>query len=220
MKRASSGNEVLMLGGPPSAHLLPREVAATQKAQALRRLLVIGLVAVVGLVIVGIGASSFGVFIANGNLQAEQSRTAGLLAEQAKLGKVVTVQSQVSDIKGAQTIAATGEIMWNPYASALQASLPLGTSISSFTLRLDNTSVVKTTTDPLQGSHIATFTISANSPQASISDWLSNLAKIKGFVDASPDSVQIDETTGTYKVQVTMHLDQDAFANRFVEGTK
>lgn len=220
MKRAAAGKEVLVLGGAPSAHLLPREVTATQKAQALRRLLVFGLVAVVGLVIIGIGASTFGFFIANGNLQAEQSRTAGLLAEQAKLGKVVTVQSQVSDIKGAQTIAATGEILWNSYASALQASLPAGTSISSFTLRLDNTSIVATTTDPLRGSHIATFTIAANSPQASISGWLSNLAKITGFVDASPNSVQIDEGSGTYKVQVTMHLDRDAFANRFVNGKK
>jgi hypothetical protein len=115
-------------------------------------------------------------------------------------------------------VAALGEILWQPFTASLQSALPPNMSITSVDESLD--SAATGVAVPLQGAHIATITITASSPQASVSAWLDNLASIKGFVDAVPGSVNLDSSTGLYTSTVTLHVNADALSGRFATGKK
>ncbi len=212
--------DVLALGAIPRARLLPPEVKAYQKAQGARRLLITGLIGMIAVVILAVGIASLGLLNTNAKLSAEKARTASLTAEQSKYVSVVTVQNQVSDLTSVQPIAATGEILWQPYVASLQGTLPADTKITAFTAQLDDAKNATAVSGPLQGTHIATITITADSPKAPISDWLDNLAKLPGFVDATPGSVVLVPSSSRYTVSVALHVDVDAMANRFVTGKK
>jgi Tfp pilus assembly protein PilN len=213
-------SESLTLGAIPRVHLLPPEVEAHHKAQGIRRLLITGLIGAVAVVALAVGTVTVGLFSANAHLGAAQSRTAALIAQQGQYSSVVSVQNQVTDITGLQPLASTGEILWQPYVATLQSTLPADTNITMFEATLQTVPDPKETVSPLQGAHIATITITADSPKAPISDWLDNLAKLKGFVDATPGSVTLVPQTGRYTVSVALHVDADALANRFVVGKK
>jgi len=220
MKLSKAANDSLALGASPRVHLLPPEVLQGQRAKSQRRLLLGILVGVVVLVIAGVGAATVAVFAANSNLSAEQSRTAGLLAEERKYGSVTNVQTQVNDIKAAQALGVYGEVSWQPYVATIQSTLLPGMSITSLQTTLVAGSPAPTGAESTQAPYIATILIEAHSPKAQISDWLTALGTLKGFVDANPGSVQLDETTGDYTVQVVMHVNKDILAGRFVARKK
>ena len=76
-------------------------------------------------------------------------------------------------------------------------------------------------TAPLQGSRVATLTISARSPQLpQVPSWLDALRSLPGFVDAVPGSVTLDQQSNTYTVNITMHINQDAYSKRFAGEEK
>ncbi|MCU1525672.1 MAG: hypothetical protein JWO18_2566 [Microbacteriaceae bacterium] len=220
MSRAVAVVEVLEFGAVPRAMLLPPEIEAAQRARSLRRTLVVVLIGAAVAVFAGIGTATLSVLSANTRLTDEQSRTAGLLLEQAKYSKVVTVQSQVSDIEAVQPVAALGEILWQPFTASLQSALPADMSITSLTESLESAATGTAAAVPLQGAHIATIMITASSPQAPISVWLDNLASVKGFVDAVPGSVTLDSASGRYTSTVTLHVNSDALSARFATGKK
>lgn len=219
MNRGKSPKDSVILGSAPRVHLLPPEVEAKQRSRAMRRYLLLGLVGVIAILVAGVGIATLGLLASNSALAAEHARTAGLAVEQGKYGKVLSVQNQVSDIGTARILGTTSEIDWQAYVAALQKTLPANTTVLSFHAVLASVGATAAET-PLQGPRIATLTISADSPKASVSDWLDALAGLKGFVDATPGSVQLNAATGRYTVQVEMHINKDALANRFLKGTK
>lgn len=218
MKSKTGVGEAPSLGAVPRAHLLPPEVAQSQRGRAIRRLLLTALMGAIVLVLVGVAAATLGVFGANAALQQEQSNTGAIQAQLSKYGKVTSVQTQVAEIQSAQTLGTTGEIEWMPYISSLQATLPSGTTILSFSSELESTLTQTAAVVPLQGKHIASLKITADSPKASISDWLDNLTALKGFVSATPGSVALLPATGHYTVVVTVLIDDKALQDRFVVG--
>ncbi len=206
----------LILGGMPRVHLLPREVGEGQKSRALRRRLLAGLVIVVVLAILATVGATFALFTANAQLANEQSRSSLLTLARAKYSDVTTLQSQVDQIKLSQPIAAADEILWAPYLESVRATLPAGTTITAFTAETGSAAVAPVaSTDTLTPSHIADVKITADSPQQPISDWLDNLAKMKGFVAAMPGSVTLVEETGHYTVEVDLLVNSDALSQRF-----
>ncbi|MET4780453.1 hypothetical protein [Glaciihabitans sp. UYNi722] len=211
--------EVLTLGGIPRVHLLPKEVLAGQKTRALRRRLLMLLVLIVVVAIVGVGAATLALMSANAQLANEQSRSSLLSVEQGKYGKVTAIQNQVNDITTAQPVAAGGEILWAPYLQTVQATLPVGTTITAFTAQLVDPAAAPVA-DSLLGAHAAILSLTADSPQASISDWLDNLRTLKGFVQATPGTVTLVPETGRYTVGVDLLISNAALANQFVTEKK
>lgn len=207
----------LILGGIPRVRLLPREVGEGQKTRALRRRLLAGLAVVVLLAILGTVGATFALFTANAQLASEQSRSTLLATSRAKYGDVTKLQSQVDQIVTSQPLADAGEILWAPYLKQIQASLPAGTTITAFTASTGTAATATATTaaNSLTPIHIADVKITADSPQQPISDWLDNLAKVKGFVAALPGSVTRVETTGHYTVEVDFLVNSDALSKRF-----
>ncbi|MCU1557987.1 MAG: hypothetical protein JWN09_1982 [Microbacteriaceae bacterium] len=216
MSRVKETSETLALGPTASAHLLPPEVEEKQKGQALRRMMFIALAGVAALIILGVGVATVGVVASDSALRAEQGRTTGLTAQQGKYGKVVTVRAQVTEIQAAQVLGTVGEIDWQSYIAQLQGTLPAGTTITSFhALLRDPSQGAGGSTVPLQGPYVATLSMSADSPKASVSDWLDALSTMKGFVDATPGNVALNVATGRYTVEVDMHISTAALQNRY-----
>jgi len=204
----------LILGGMPRVHLLPREVGEGQKSRALRRRLLAGLVIVVVLAILATVGATFALFTANAQLANEQSRSALLASSRTKFGDVTRLQGQVDQIVTSQPLADAGEILWAPYLQQIQASLPADMTITAFTASTATAATV-TAPDGLSPNHVADVKITADSPQLPISDWLDNLAKVKGVVAAQPGSVTLVEDTGRYTVEVDLLVNSDALSNRF-----
>ena len=212
----ASVDSSLVLGGIPRVRLLPREVQEGHKARALRRRLLVGLAVAGALAILATVGVTFTLATANAQLASEQSRSALLAASRAKFADVTKLQSQVDQIVAAQPLAAGNEILWAPYLESIKATLPSGTSITAFTAQLvDPKAGATAATDPLAPKHIADVKITADSPQQPISDWLDNLAKVKGFVAAMPGSVTLVTESNHYTVEVDLLVNTDVLAKRF-----
>lgn len=207
-----SADASLILGGMPRVHLLPREVGAGQRTRALRRRLLAALAVVVVIAIAATVGATFALFTASAQLANEQARSSLLAASRAKYGDVTKLQSQVDQIVTSRPLADAGEILWAPYLQEIQASLPSGTTVTAFTA---STTTATAVTDALTPTHVADVKITADSPQQPISDWLDNLAKVKGFVAALPGSVTRVEETGHYTVEVDLLVNSDALSERF-----
>ncbi|MBK4348414.1 hypothetical protein [Lacisediminihabitans changchengi] len=207
-------SDVITLGASPRVHLLPPEVIQGKKERAVRRRLLAALVIVVVMVVLATGVAVVSLAGSAAQLASEQARSALLSAQRAKLGEVTTLQSQVDGITAAQPIAADGQILWEPYLTAVGDTLPAGMTITGFSAQLDG-AAADASADTTTVKHAAILTITADSPQAPISDWLDNLASVPGFLGAMPGSVTLVPDTGRYTVAVSLLIGDKALAKQF-----
>ncbi|TFC91458.1 hypothetical protein [Cryobacterium sp. TMT4-31] len=211
--------EELAVGGEPRVSLLPPEVLQRRRAKSTRRILGLGVVGLLVLVLAGTAGATFLSSQAQTNLLADQALTGELLAEQIEYAEVRSAQSQVSLVEAAQRVGVSTEIDWKSYLNEVQRILPAGVVIQSVTA--DSATPIlayEQPTAPLQGARIATLNFSATSSGLpDVPTWLDGLATLPGFADALPGSVSLDKTTGLYTVNITMHINDAAFAQRFVE---
>jgi Tfp pilus assembly protein PilN len=216
----SKGNapvDGLILGGEPRVHLLPPEVVARKKARIVRRRLGMGLVAVVLVLAVGLGLGTLSMASAQSELAIAQAQTTSILQQQAKYSDVLKVKADAAAIQTAQKQATAQEISWQPFIERFEATLPAGASITGLTASIDAPfEVAPPVTDPLEGPRIATVVATISMNQATIAGWLNTLPTLKGFVDATPNSISIG-SGGAYVVSITMHINKDALANRFTK---
>lgn len=212
-------SEELVLSGEPRVTLLPPEVLQHRKAKVARKNLAIGVIGLLFVVLTGTAGATMMAIQAQTLLAAEQLHTNELLAEQGQYSDARTVQAQVELIKAAQRVGASTEIDWRSYLSAVQATLPTSVSIESVTA--DSATPIlayEQATAPLQGPRVAMVSFSATSAVLpDVPTWLTGLTSLPGFADALPGSVTFDEATGLYTVGITMHINEAAFAERFVQ---
>ncbi|WP_285115721.1 hypothetical protein [Leifsonia sp. fls2-241-R2A-40a] len=207
----------LAVGFDPRVSLIPPEVLAGRKAKAVRRSLVWGVLGVVAVTIAAIGGTAVLGLQAQLELASAQAQTGELLAEQHKFVDVRKFQDQVALTQAAQQVGASTEIDWKDYLEKVQATLPSDAAMTSVTV--DSATPLATyeqPTAPLQGARVATLTFEATSPVLPVVPaWLTSLATLPGFSDATPGSVSLDDTTKLYTVTITMHINEAAFDKRF-----
>lgn len=218
----SRANGVLVIGGEPRVDLMPPEVHKERAAKVARRRLILGVVGVLVITLAGSAAATVLSLGAQIQLADEQSRTPGIMAEQAKFVDVRTVQGQVDQIKAAQQVGVSTEIDWKKYLEGVQAILPSSVTIQSVAITSASPlAIYAQPTAPLQGARVATVTFEATSQVLpDVPTWLTSLATLPGFADALPGSVVLDETTKGYKVNITMHVNDAAYAKRFAVEEK
>lgn len=213
--RRSSGD--LVIGGRPRVDLLPTEVLTARRSQRTVRRVWAGVVLVAAVVGIGVGAASMVAAEAHDDLTAAQDQTLSLLQQQAQYKDVRAAESGTTLREAARAVGGSTEIAWKSYLGSVQSSLPSGTRISGVTV--DSASPFESYVQsdaPLQGQRIATLTIAAESPTLpSVPQWLDSLKGLKGFVDATANSVTLDETTGAYTVNMTIHVDDEAFDRKY-----
>jgi Tfp pilus assembly protein PilN len=213
----------LAIGGEPRVHLLPADVTDRKKIKGLKRRLLFAGAIVVALVAVGYGLATVGLSSAQAQLTSTQATTTQLLAEQSKYGDVTKVNSDAAAIQQAQKTTTAQEILWAPYLASIEATLPANAAITDADGSIDapfggaaSTSSA-TSTVPLQGPRIATLNLTVAMLQADVPTWLTTLPNLKGFVDATPDSVTAT-TDGYYAVVVTIHINDKAVSGRFTKA--
>ncbi|MCU1411780.1 MAG: pilM [Rhodoglobus sp.] len=204
------------LGGEPRVSLLPTEVNDVAKARAARRRLGVGVVFVLLVVLAGVGGAYYLSMTAEAELASARSNQTSLLAQEAQFSDLKAAKVGIATIEAGQYVGASTEIDWTAYLESLQATLPDGVLITN--VAIDSASPFMDyaqSSSPLEGSRVATLLFTATSPGLpSIPSWLDGLATLKGFADAVPGSVNV-EGDGTYVVNITMHINSDAFALRF-----
>lgn len=227
--RSGSTAAVLTVGGEPRVHLLPQETMERKKVRLLKRRLLFIAVGVVAVVAFGYAIATIDLTAAQGQLNAARTATSQLLVEQGKYGAVTKVKSDASAIQQAQKEATAQEILWAPFLTKLEASLPSGASVQAVNASIDSPLGAPATTTPpasipLEGPRIATIQVTVSIPQSDIPSWLNTLPSITGFVDATPGSVTAPTTaTSNYSLVVTIHVNSQAVSGRFTtnaEATK
>jgi Tfp pilus assembly protein PilN len=211
----SRGSAPLVVGGQPRANLLPPEIILKRKQLKTRRALRFGVV-LVALATAAACAGTFGVAsVAQLSASSAQDRLTQLVAEQGEYKEVREVQDTIGTITAGQLVGSSTEIDWQEYLTALQGTLPEGVVLTNVTIQSGTPMAAFAQSDgPLQGARVAALTFTATSPVLpSIPDWLRSMAKLPGFVDATPGSVKAED--GLYTADVLMHIDAAAFSMRF-----
>jgi len=206
------------LGGEPSVSLLPAEVNEFHRARSVRRRLVVGIVMTMILVAAGIGAAFTLSVSAQAQRDAARAASLDLITQEAQFAELKQAKSGIALVTAGQIVGASTEIAWMDYLRKLEDTLPAGVVINA--VSLDSATPFADYAQsavPLEGSRVATIDFTASSPTLpTIPDWLDGLATLPGFADAVPGSLVI-QSDGSYLVNITMHINSDAFALRFAE---
>lgn len=214
-REAHTGRKAVPLGATPRVSLMPPELGERNRQLGVQRGLRLLMFAVIVLVIAAIGGAWYLAFSANLAMQAEQSRTADLLLEQQQYADVQAAIRDVQLGEAALRVGGSTEIDWQDYLGRVQASLPEGVVLDSFTVDAATvTEQYPQSSIPLQGARIATLQFSAVSATLpEIPAWLVQLRQLPGFVDATPGSVSRG-ADGRYTASIEMHIDAEAYSNR------
>lgn len=220
MSRKSKSHS-LAVGEESRVDLLPPELRTRRKAKVVHRRLGFLIFLVAVLVAGGIALGHAQALQAKVNLSIEQSNAQAILVQQRKFGQVLQIQKQVESVQAAQQVGTSTEIDWKKYLISVQSTLPPNVALDS--VNIDSATPFASyaqASAPLQGARIATLSFTAiSSTLPQVPQWLIALSTLKGFADANPGSVTRNET-GTYAVNITMHINQAAFSNRFALAVK
>jgi hypothetical protein len=211
----------LVVGGESRVDLLPQELRVKRKGKVIGRRLGF-LVVLVAVVVVGLSALVRAQGIqAKSDLSIAQANTQSILLQQRKYGEVSAIQKQVATIQAAQQVGTSTEINWKNYLISVQTTLPPNVTLDS--VNIDSATPFASyaqASAPLQGERIATLSFTAiSSTLPQVPQWLIALATLPGYADANPGSVNRTEN-GSYSVNITMHINQAAFTNRFATAGK
>lgn len=208
--------------GPTVAqvNLLPPEVRAKRGLARTKRWL--GATVVLALLLAGgvVALAWTAQNAADEELRLAEEDTQRLLAEQAKYGEVPAVLSELDAIKTSRTIAMSTEVLWPQYLAAIAATAPEGVSIKTLNVAGATPMLLPAPpVNPLQAPSVSTVTFSASA--LTVPDtgaWLDGLETIPGFADAWFSSATETEEEGLtlYSVGVTVQIDEQAYAQRFV----
>lgn len=205
------------LGGEPRVSLLPAEVNDFQKARSVRRRLGLGVIFAILVALCAAGGAMYLASDSTVKLEAARAQQASILAQEAQFTDLRTAQAGITLIEAGQYVGASTEIDWKTYLESLQSTLPEGVVISS--VQIDSATPFADyvqSTSPLEGPRVATLVFTAVSPGLpSIPTWLNGLGTLPGFADATPGSVSVQGDGSSYLVNITMHINSEAFALRF-----
>lgn len=207
----------LTIGGMPRVDLMPPEIRVKRSQLRTRRSLRLGLIGVAAVVVLGCGATVAWSTLSGVGLVLAQSQQVGLLQQQGQYADVKNATQQIQLIKAGQKVAASTEIDWSGYLAKAAALLPAGVVIDQ--ANVDQATPVTpyvANLVPLQGDRVATLTIvtrSAGIPP--VAQILASMETLPGFVDVEPATVTLDQSSGTYKSNIILHIDQKAFDGRY-----
>jgi len=207
----------LVIGGSPRANLLPPEIRQLAKARSQRRGLLFILGLVLAIVVAGYVASTLYANESRVALAAELARSEQLLGEKAEYISVSQLEAQLQVAEDARALAVSTEVNWSEYVAALQSRLPAGMTILGFTSNTATPAQPFTPpTAPLLQPRVGEITLTTTSADIpSVAPWLASIKTVTGTADVTLNTVTFQE--GAYISVLTIHINEEAFANRFAE---
>lgn len=212
-----SAAETVVVGVIPRADLMPPEIKAEHTHRTVRKRVLFGLAATVVVTVLAVGGTFALQVYSAAQLVVAQNHTTELLLEQQKYSEVREVQGAVADVEAGQRVGAATEVDWKAYMDSVVKTLPADIIITDLQVDAASPLVDYSQPDvPLQGQRIAELKFTAvTATVPDVSAWLKGLATLTGYTDASPDTTTIDDETGTYSTVITMHINEDAWSQRF-----
>jgi len=212
-----SGAKDVVLGASPRVDLLPVQVRDRHRAKRLRRRM-IGLVAA-SVVVVGLGsgAAAASVAAAQMRLQAEQSRTADLLAAQLQYADVTQVDRRISAIGVARQRATTTEVQWRGVLDAIRQVMP-GDAVFA---QVAFTGVLPWQTGsetpdggPLQTASVGSVAMTIATPGApDATGWVRAIRELPAVSDVMLTGYRAEESG--YSVDIVVYIDAAGLSGRF-----
>jgi hypothetical protein len=206
---------LLVLGGEPRVILLPPKFALADRARAMRRYSILGLVILLVIVAGGYAYASYRNSFAGEALDAVQAQTQSIAVDQKKYAEATSVARLVSDITQAEAVSASTEVLWAGLIDAASGSIPPGTTLDSAVMTVPAPwEAALVPAGPLRQPRVATLSIVIAS--STVPDAITiarSLDQVPGFADSTPDSIELKE--GVYKTTVTLNVNEDALSGRF-----
>ncbi len=207
---------LVSIGGDPWIDLMPAEVRAERRLRRARYGQTFGLILIIVAIFVASELLNQATLRVQHHLALEKSENEQLLNRKTSLVDVHKINSEIDTLYLGQRVGMTTEINWKTYLDAVQATLPKGVNIERINIEAQTPlEPFPQSNVPQEGSRVATLRLVATSPTLpQISVWLSAIASLPGYSDASPDSVIANEL-GIYTVSIAIHINNTAFTNRF-----
>lgn len=208
----------LIVGGEPRVELMPPVVAQRQREAAVRRLMVVVLVATILAVTGGFVVALLQNVTAQVALATAHARTEELLAEEQTYAEGAVVSGLLTKVQGARTLVSADEVLWARVYADIRASLPADVLLEELTLKSDVPWLDPAVPEgPLQATGVARVRVVLITPTfPDTAAVLRALEKSNGFAyDATFESIT---GFGPYLSTVTYSLGIDALGNRFPAG--
>ena len=210
------------------ANLLPDEVIASRRLAVLKRRIALGLVALLGLLVLGYAFSWWQTSGARGDLSSAQRQTAQLQAKQQAFTPLLTTQQQVQTVQTALRQLMVGDVQWTQLLHALDsAAVPLRVTIGSVQATMTagaananspgqvGTGILNQTGDRSVGSLALTGTAP---DQTAVAGFVDNLGKLPGLAAPFPANVST-QGAGALQYSINVLITTKALGGRYATTT-
>ncbi|MBX9245862.1 PilN domain-containing protein [Actinotalea ferrariae] len=217
--------DVAGLGAFPMAqvNLLPPEVRSRRAVGRLKVRLVVALLVTLLVAALGFVYAAFTDKQATDDLAFAQSEVQRLQQEQAQYAEVPQVKSAITAVESARLLGTSTEVLWPAYVRAIQAVTPAGVTIQDLDTEMPSPIMGSAVTQgPLDEASVGAISFTGQAlTLPDLSAWMDALERVPGFVDASYTTAELTSAEGVvyYTITTTVHVTQDAFADRHAPET-
>lgn len=214
------------------ADLMPDEVLAGRRGRAMKRRVLIGLVAVVLLLTAGYAFSWVQTHNAGTDLSSAQARAAALTRKQADFTPLVKAQADSTQIQQTLAKLMAGDLQWSKLLESVRGTAGSGVDITSINGNVTASGSPGGSTGPAAGGNaggvaggisvlnqtgqgqIGSLTISGTAPNKNaVAAFVDRLSSVRGLAAAFPASVAT--TTGKLTFSVNVILTSKALGGRY-----
>ena len=203
------------------ANLLPDEVVSARQNGHSRRIVVFALVGVLIVLAIGYGLSALQTSVARSDLRKAQAQQLDLMNQQNSYSKLQKTQDQTAQLNQDLATLMAGDLQWATLTRSVRAAAPSGVSVVSINATLQTSSATSTSSVsantallPAGVNVIGSMTLSVSAQSISqISQYLLNLDKVHGLVDAAPAGYS--SATKSLNATVNVYVTSDALGGRY-----
>jgi hypothetical protein len=205
------------------ANLIPPEVLQARRVRAVRKLVALGLCALVLLAAVGYGLAWYRSRQAADALAAEQSRTAQLLVQQKRYADVTLLQGSVAGVRTQLSHLLASDVDMSGLVASILAQLPAGAAVSQLAVTMETPQGTKPTASLSSGlgsldtsgrPHIGLISITGQAARVSdVSTLVDRLTALPGFITPYPTSNTANDKGTVFTVQFS--INDTLFSHRY-----
>lgn len=206
------------------ANLLPPEVVSARRVRAIRKRMIVVLIAVIMLAAAGYGYAFWKAQSAQNSLSAEQSRTVTLQAQQHRYAAVTQIHTDVAQVNTQLGKLMSNDVDVPTLIDQMVAKMPPGMALTQVTVNITAGSQQGTTIgvggaslDTSGGKHIGTVSLTGNAAHlADVATFVDGLSALPGVVDVTPTSNTAATDKGsTSKFSIQLNLTDAVLTHSF-----
>lgn len=195
---------------PVRVNLLPHEIVAGRRTDAVRRRVLIGIAALVAILIGSYAGSWWQTHTAQNELDAARSAQSSLQEQSRRYAPLVAAKAATSTIQAQLRQLMAGDVAWTDLLTTLRRSAPAGIAITQIdgtvTAGAGSATGAAPQNDPLDTSgirQIGSLTLTGTArDKGAVADFADALAKVAGFGTPFIGSVNTADKSITWQMDV------------------